>query len=282
LAALLPWPTGFGALARGGAARAALGGPAGVAILLVASVIVWSLLVWGAAVVVLGAAAHLPGVAGRSALRALLRVVPAALRTTLIAGVGVTVGVGLAGCGSDAAGGTDRSALAAVTEQLADHPAARAAAPAGVAAARVDRSTPSAAGRLALDLDWPILPDLDWPAGRAPADGPAPADPARSAAPKAAGSGSAGAKPVVAAHTATGRTGATARGSVPADAAVTVQPGDTLWSIASDHLPAGADDALIDQTWRAWYAANTAVIGADPNLIQPGQQLRPPTAKDTP
>ena len=43
----------------------------------------------------------------------------------------------------------------------------------------------------------------------------------------------------------------------------TVRQGDTLSAIAAQH----------GTTWRAIYAANKSVIGADPNLIVPGQQL---------
>ena len=57
---------------------------------------------------------------------------------------------------------------------------------------------------------------------------------------------------------------------------VVVVRGDCLWTIAAHHLPSSASDADIDGAWRLWYAANRAVIGDDPNLILPGQQLRPP------
>ena len=58
---------------------------------------------------------------------------------------------------------------------------------------------------------------------------------------------------------------------------VVVLRGDSLWAIAARHLPAGADDAHIDRAWRAWYRANAAVVGSDPNYILPGQILLPPT-----
>lgn len=58
---------------------------------------------------------------------------------------------------------------------------------------------------------------------------------------------------------------------------VTVQPGDCLWSIAARALGADATDADIAAAWPRWYATNRNVIGADPNLLQPGQQLTPPT-----
>lgn len=43
----------------------------------------------------------------------------------------------------------------------------------------------------------------------------------------------------------------------------TVRPGDTLSEVAARH----------GTTWQKVYAANKAVIGADPHLIVPGQRL---------
>jgi len=57
---------------------------------------------------------------------------------------------------------------------------------------------------------------------------------------------------------------------------VTVRPGDTLWSIAAEHLPASADVGDIAAAWPAWYEANVDVVGTDPDLIHPGQELVPP------
>jgi nucleoid-associated protein YgaU len=57
---------------------------------------------------------------------------------------------------------------------------------------------------------------------------------------------------------------------------VTVRPGDTLWSIAAAHTDRRAS-ARVARTWPRWYAANRAVIGADPNHIVPGQVLHTPT-----
>ncbi len=57
---------------------------------------------------------------------------------------------------------------------------------------------------------------------------------------------------------------------------VVVVPGDTLWAIAEAHLPAGADAARVAAAWPAWWAANRDVIGTDPDLLRPGQRLRPP------
>lgn len=58
-----------------------------------------------------------------------------------------------------------------------------------------------------------------------------------------------------------------------------VVAGDCLWDIAADALrragtePGAADVAAAVQ---AWWSANSDVIGPDPDLILPGQVLRPP------
>lgn len=61
----------------------------------------------------------------------------------------------------------------------------------------------------------------------------------------------------------------------PGDGAVTVQPGDSLWSIASAHL-GRPTDARVSAEWPRWYEANRAVIGEDPDLLHPGQVLLAP------
>jgi resuscitation-promoting factor RpfA len=94
----------------------------------------------------------------------------------------------------------------------------------------------------------PTLPAPTWP-GEPPTSGPAPAAPTVHD----------GAKP-------TGR---------PADGVI-VRPGDSLWRIAAVHLGERASAAGIAAAWPQWYAANRTVIGADPNLIEPGQHLQAP------
>jgi nucleoid-associated protein YgaU len=60
---------------------------------------------------------------------------------------------------------------------------------------------------------------------------------------------------------------------------VTVRRGDTLWSIAAGHLGSGATDAEVAAEWPRWFEANRAVIGDDPDIILPGQQLLAPLAE---
>ncbi len=57
---------------------------------------------------------------------------------------------------------------------------------------------------------------------------------------------------------------------------VIVRPGDSLWRIAARHLGERASTARIAAAWPRWYAANRRVIGADPDLIEPGQHLQAP------
>lgn len=61
---------------------------------------------------------------------------------------------------------------------------------------------------------------------------------------------------------------------------VTVVEGDTLWRLAARTLPATAADALVADRWHRLYALNRDVIGDDPDLIQPGQQLLLPTGSE--
>lgn len=61
---------------------------------------------------------------------------------------------------------------------------------------------------------------------------------------------------------------------------IIVRPGDTLWAIAARSLPPSASAADIAAATSRWHDANRAVIGVDPHLIFPGQQLTPPLGKD--
>jgi hypothetical protein len=63
---------------------------------------------------------------------------------------------------------------------------------------------------------------------------------------------------------------------------VIVQPGDSLWRIARRLLPDDAvDSTVVRAVWRL-YAENSDVIGADPDLLVPGQQLATGTVSSFP
>lgn len=71
------------------------------------------------------------------------------------------------------------------------------------------------------------------------------------------------------------------RVSSTSESEVVVHRGDSLWSIAARHLGARASDAEIAQAWPQWFDLNRDQIGADPDLILPGQILRVPGADQT-
>lgn len=59
-----------------------------------------------------------------------------------------------------------------------------------------------------------------------------------------------------------------------ADARHVVHEGDSLWSITAEHT--GASDAAVAQAWGELYALNRDVVGDDPSLIHPGDELALP------
>lgn len=63
---------------------------------------------------------------------------------------------------------------------------------------------------------------------------------------------------------------------------VVVGPGDCLWDVAARWLGSDATTEQIAAAWPRWYHANRAVIGDQPDLLEPGQRLRPPGDPATP
>jgi hypothetical protein len=64
-----------------------------------------------------------------------------------------------------------------------------------------------------------------------------------------------------------------------ADSDYTVVTGDTLWGIARSILSQDGthpDGGEVSVAWKTIYESNTDVVGADPNLILPGQVLKIP------
>ncbi len=71
-------------------------------------------------------------------------------------------------------------------------------------------------------------------------------------------------------------TGGLPRAPLPSGEHVTVRPGDSLWRIAAASLRPGAGDVAVTVRWQGIYQRNRHVIGADPDLIRPGQRLLTP------
>ncbi|GEA79771.1 hypothetical protein CUD01_02150 [Cellulomonas uda] len=157
-------------------------------------------------------------------------------------------------------------------------------------------------------LGWPVTAPTDGtsptqgtaPAdGALPPDGPAPAPvaagwvPTSGAAADGAGGRTDGAtgdraRGASAAAQSAGQTAGRSGDRGPATApdggadgadVVVVEAGDSLWSIAAAHLPRGASDAQVAAAWPRWYEANRDVVGDDPDVLQPGQQLTAPATE---
>jgi nucleoid-associated protein YgaU len=65
--------------------------------------------------------------------------------------------------------------------------------------------------------------------------------------------------------------------TVPAAGDITVVAGDSLWSIAARELGPTASDVDVAAQWPRWYQANRAVVGDNPDVLLPGQVLKPPS-----
>lgn len=227
---------------------------------LAASTLLWlviGLVALGVAATVLG---RLPGAAGRICDAVSRRLLPAVLRRSVQLVIGVTVGV---------------SALAPS--------GAWAATPAG--SPHVATTQPAAGHRPPQDSLPSPYPALGEPAG--PVRLAAPTSPLpRIASPAAPTTTpptpSVPTTPTVRpAPTAPPARPATATKPTPGAAEVVVVPGDSLWTIAARALAtrdAGRSigAASIAAEWPRWWAANRAAIGADPDLLIPGERLRPP------
>jgi resuscitation-promoting factor RpfA len=196
-------------------------------------------LAWLAIAAILTVVGSLPGMLADAIDRVARRIAPGAWRRTVQLALGVALAAGPIGGTSAWA---DEHAAARTTAQQVD---ARAQLPA------IDRPAPDASAA--------ALPPIDRPTGavgettRTPSPPPVPV-----ATPPS---------PLV-----TGNPRPTAT----VEEAVVVRRGDTLWHIAARHLGSSASAAEIAAEWPRWWNANRNVIGADPDLILPGQVLRPP------
>lgn len=228
------------------------------ALLLVAALAVWSLLLWGSAVALVALTARLPGGPGRRGRSTLSQIAPGVARNLILTAVGVSVISSVVVSETGVA-----TALSVVG--MARHPGAgpNIGRPANDTVGLLPATAAPVSSWISVEGSVvTLVPQLSDPAGGSAAvsapglniDWPATPSRARAAAPK---------------------------GLLDIDWPDTASPvvvirGDSLWSIAARHLAAGASDAQIEVATQQWFIANAAVIGENPNLIFPGQILQPP------
>ena len=203
----------------------------------------WLCLTWLATGFVLTGLATLPRLADGMTARLAARITPAVLQRA----VGLTLGlvVAAAPAAAPAASAGDRTAA----------PAASTAVGPSAVLALAGAPTPELPDSHLPDLDRPVASLAGWTPPRPP--DPAPRQ-----------------QVVEPTRLVTGR----AHPQHAADDEVVVHRGDTLWQIAARHLGPDAGPAEVAAAWPRWYAANRDVIGPDPHLLLPGQQLRTPAA----
>lgn len=244
----------------------------------------WLVAAWIAFGLIASAAATAPGAVGRLAHRVSIAVLPRVLQRVLIGSAGL--GVLLAPAAAQA---RSHWVPAPVTDRV-------------VATAGVDPA-PGPVWPISEPLRAGVHPTAPPPTPtRVPHPGPtwpATSNPNRPTTPAAPGSDIEGPSGVPtrgtattappqrpAAHPTTTHPAPPRRGEpdTSASAHIQVRTGDALWLLAAHRLGAGASEHAITQYWPRIFAANRAVIGDDPDLIQPGQQLRlpTPTSQETP
>ncbi|MGY1592683.1 hypothetical protein ACI79D_11945 [Geodermatophilus sp. SYSU D00708] len=224
------------------------------------AVLAWSIWAWGVLGLLLTALSGLPGLAG-SVARALTRgLLPAGLRraAALALGVGLVTGPLVAGCTTAPAHpGTGLALAAATAGPVPDWPTTGAA-PAAPSAGPV--------------ADWPTASPTPAPSTSAPSPSPSPSQspPSPQSAPDA---------PASSAPAPTASDPAP-DWPLPGPGDRVVLRGECLWQIAAGDLRTSLarepSDAEIAASVRAWWQANAAVIGPDPDLLLPGQVLHPP------
>ena len=252
--AIAPSPTATSLAVRHGDLATAMAGCCGLLALALAALLV------GAAALVL--ASSLPGAVGAAADAAARRLLPRALRAGLVAALSL--------------GGSATPLLAGAASADTHRPVPH--------SARIpDLDRPGFSHLSGVELTAPSRPqpvpsvlELDRPADVSPSESPtAPAVTHLTTAPATPSS----ATPPTAHKRRPATTDAQADNSqTPASTQpVVVAPGDSLWRIAARALGPEADDARTAASWPLWWQANRDVIGDDPNVIHPGQQLNPPT-----
>jgi len=222
--------------------------------------------------------AGLPGGAGRGGTWVSSRITPKVVRRLAEIALGLTVAsaAGLAG-GTPALAATGPESSSRVhtgVQGIVPAPAT----PGAFVDGSLDGGPVSAAEHDRTVADG--LPSLDRPAGE-PLPAPVEMPQAKRAAPEMAGYAPGAPVPLVTTVPRADGSQDAAEQAAAGQAAqhsadVVVRRGDSLWGIAARQLGADARPAAIAAQWPRWYAANRHVIGADPDVIHPGQRLRPP------
>jgi hypothetical protein len=254
-------------------------GPDAVA-LTVAGALCWIVLFWLALGLVLMAATAAPGAVGRLAEAAVSRALPGSVRRVAAGLLGLTLTASVAACGNPT---SQAATLGPGPPAAGDHP--------------LPRPT-TGSGDI---VDWP----LSGPSSSTPGQPGATADPGDGSPRGRHGTPTSGrGEPAGGASRPAGGPEGPPRGSTRSGSAgrpaseparpagdhdrpaagtptephdpVVVDAGDCLWLIAARRLDDGATSAQVTAETRRWYAANRAVIGADPDLLRPGQVLVPP------
>lgn len=249
----------------------------------------WLAAAWTAAGLIATLAGALPNGVGRLADRIGRMLLPAVVYRTVAgaAGLGVLLApaaagaFGTSGGGAKPGGGSATTSAAAwpqhavVQETVPGTPPPRA-----TSADAVRRATAAAVPSMSAPLPapgWPQdteLPAPSWPTADPASPVPVSLSTPPAAAPPVTGPPSAAppvARPPAAAQPVAGPPPAARPGD-----AVVVVPGDSLWLLAATRLGPAAPAAAVAESWPQWYRANRAVIGADPDLLRPGQVLRVP------
>ena len=217
---------------------------------------------WLALSVLLELLALVPGALGRGARRVADLVTPRVVRRA----AGALLGVGLV------AGLAPGASVAAPVVSLARVGGAPAPGVADVKQAAASTATrPAVTAAAEPDIAGPPLPDPGFSA--LPDPGWAPTSPV----PRSTPGGWVPTRPTVRTQPDVRVLSPSPRSTVSSrPSEVVVRRGDSLWSLAARHLGPDASDAEIAQAWPAWFETNRAVIGDDPDLLRPGQVLRPP------
>lgn len=211
----------------------------------------WCAAVWLGLGLIAAFLAHRPGRLGLLGARLAARMLPRALNRALAGAVGLSVILTPVAAGATSTGTSASTAVGTVTSTAPS-----------TAATPGDFSSPPV---------WPTdLPDRLTPA-KPPTPTPTATTPTATT-PSAT-------TPTMTTPTATVAPDAPPATVTPATEprSVTVAAGDSLWLIAARRLGPQASPQQISASWPQWYAANRALVGPDPALIQPGTVLQAPS-----